>query len=167
MSSSALSALTTTLLLIDVGAGGAGGAGNQWRDQDILTKLAGLQGMVDSLTGFAGEEATLTAAGGGGGGDQDLHYNASNISAAHRPSQSTPFGRHHHHQQQQEQGQPRLPPICPILISQNGFFASEIMGGRGGGGDWRGAGGRNRSLVMNAYPVQVRFQPYTKVECSP
>ncbi|CAN0028304.1 unnamed protein product, partial [Ectocarpus fasciculatus] len=37
-----------------VGAGGAGGAGNQWRGQDILTKLAGLQGMVDSLSGFAG-----------------------------------------------------------------------------------------------------------------
>ncbi|CBJ32697.1 putative Mn/Fe superoxide dismutase [Ectocarpus siliculosus] len=37
----------------DVGAGGAGGAGNQWRGQDILTKLASLQGMVDSLAGFA------------------------------------------------------------------------------------------------------------------
>ncbi|CAN0266445.1 unnamed protein product [Ectocarpus sp. 12 AP-2014] len=119
--------------------------------------------MVDSLTGFAGEEATQTATGGGGGGgDQDPHSNASNISAAHRPSQSTPFGRHHHHHHQQEQAQPRLPPICPILISQNGFFASEIMGGRGGGGDWRGAGGRNRSLVMNAYPVQLRFPPYSK-----
>lgn len=61
-----------------------------------------------------------------------------------------------------------LPPICPILISQNGFFASEIMGGKGGGlAEYRSAGGRNRSLVACVSPVQLRFSPYTKVREGP
>lgn len=37
-----------------VGAGGSGTTGNLWRGQDMLTSLASLQGMVDSLSGFAG-----------------------------------------------------------------------------------------------------------------
>lgn len=74
------------------------------------------------------------------------------------PTTSAPASgrRHHHHHHP-------LPPICPILISQNVLFASEVMGARGGGSDWRGAGGVNRSLVASASPVQLRFPPYATV----
>eukprot|EP00752_Nemacystus_decipiens_P014903 g13266.t2 len=141
---------------IGVGSGGLGATGNGWRGQDMLANLAGLQGMVDSFAGFAGE--TRSAGG---------SYPASAAAKAHlppRPSTLTSTagtpplpasGRHG--------TPPRSPPVCPILISQNLMFASEVMGGSGaGGGDWGGAGGSNRSLVARASLVQLRFPPYGK-----
>ncbi|CAM9665810.1 unnamed protein product [Pylaiella littoralis] len=135
--------LSESVAGIGVGAGGSGTTGNLWRGQDMLTSLASLQGMVDSLSGFAGMRAPLAT------------------------------DNSQQHQQQGQQQRPRAccqrdcqhhlpPPVCPILISQNGFFASDVMGGRGGAGDWRSAGGRHRSLVASVCPVQLRFPPYSK-----
>lgn len=62
--------------------------------------------------------------------------------------------------------------ICPILISQNVFFASEIIaaGTEGSGGAKLGGGGvgtsLGRSFVSRVCPVQLRFEPYSPVSRS-
>eukprot|EP00903_Cladosiphon_okamuranus_P012843 g12001.t1 len=134
--------LSENIAGIGVGAGGLGTAGNGWRGQDMLTSLASLQAMVDSYMGFAG--GTPAAEAGFG-------FDASSSSSSAASTAPAPPSRHHHN---------ALPPICSILVSQNVMFASEVMGGRGGGSDWRGAGGSNRSLVASTCPVQLRFSAY-------
>lgn len=60
-----------------------------------------------------------------------------------------------------------LAPLCPIMISQNLFFASEIMAVGGESSSSSGGGGAGlvgaRSLVASATPVHVRFKPYNQV----
>lgn len=58
---------------------------------------------------------------------------------------------------------PSLPPVCPILISHNPFFASEVMDGMGGGGGKGGARGGVGSLLARACPLQLRFPVYSPV----
>lgn len=57
-----------------------------------------------------------------------------------------------------------LPPVCSILISQNLFFASEVMAGMAG--DKGGGGGGRGSLVARACPLHLRFPPYDPVSGS-
>ncbi|CAN0096878.1 unnamed protein product, partial [Scytosiphon promiscuus] len=155
--------LSESVAGIGVGAGGSGAAGNHWRDQDVLTKLAGLQGMVDSLTGFAGDGGTIgTYSSAEISNPFELFFSFARRSAASSDNDRSLSGNVR--QRPVRKGKPTPnPEPKPGSVTANGFFASEVMGGRGGGlTEYRSAGGRNRSLVACVSPVQLRFPPYTK-----
>eukprot|EP00904_Undaria_pinnatifida_P011724 jgi/Undpi1/7682/HiC_scaffold_23.g10155.m1 len=160
---------------VGVGAGGGG----SFRGAALVDRLARLSDMMAAYTGFAaagggiggsdirGSSDTTTVDDGSGTfrpGSGTIGCGSSGIGGdggtAATPSPPPPPGSL----------LPSLPPVCPILISKNIFFASEIMSGGGGGGGGRGGGGGGggsggsvagmRSLVARACPLQLRFPPY-------
>ncbi|CAM9415875.1 unnamed protein product [Ascophyllum nodosum] len=139
---------------------GAGGGGNSWRGPDLLERLGRLGEMVSSFSGFGGES------GGGGSYRRNLtqHSGGSQFfctsiwKAKSGSNECTQAYRTSTHVSCTG-GQVRyVSLVSPVLISQNVFFASEIMAagidGNGGGA----TGGP--SFVGRVCPVQLRFEPY-------